>query len=199
MRVLVPVLAALALGACSLLSTPDPVQLYRFGGGAAPPGPARVEAPIEITLRTIEFDQATRGERILGVTGTEAAYIKGARWVAPAQSLFTDGLESAFAAGASRVRVIGRREITPGVQTLDVDVSTFEVRYPSAGAAPTVRVVARARLLNRDRSIATDQTFAAERPAGANRVGAIVEAFDAAAAEVTEQIVAWTDLNARAE
>lgn len=184
------------LGACSLLSSPEPVQLYRFGGVQASERTAMVAAPVEIALRRVEFAQAVRGERILGVTGTEAAYIAGARWVTPAQDLFTDNLESAFAVGSSRVRLLGPREITPGTQTLDIDVRTFEARYAVKDGAPTVVVVARARLLNRDRTIDAEETFESSIPAGANRVASIIEAFDAATAAVTRDIVDWTEANA---
>lgn len=191
------VLAAVAaLGACSLLSSPDPVQLYRFGGGQPGAGAAVAGEPVDIALRRVEFAQAVRSERILGVTGTEAAYIAGARWVSPAPDLFTDVLESAFASGSSRVRLLGPREITPGTQTLDIDVRTFEARYAVKNGAPTVVVSARARLLNRDRTIDAEETFESSIPAGANRVGSIVEAFDAATAAVTRDIVDWTEANA---
>ena len=185
------------LGACSLLASPDPVQLYRFGGGQ--PASARAATagePVEIALRRVEFAQAVRSERILGVTGTEAAYIGGARWVSPAPDLFTDALESAFAAGSSRVRLLGPREITPGNQTLDIDVRTFEARYAVKDGIPTVVVIARARLLNRDRTIDAEETFESSVPAGANRVASIIEAFDAATAAVTRDIVDWTEANA---
>ena len=187
--------AATALGACSLLSSPDPVQLYRFGGTQAEGRAVSPAQPVDIALRRIEFAQAVRSERILGVTGTEAAYIKGARWLAPAPDLFTDALESAFASGASRVRLLGPREVTPGNQTLDIDVRTFEAHYAVRDGAPTVVVIARARLLNRDRTIDAEETFESSVPASANRVAAIVDAFDAATAAVTRDIVAWTDAN----
>lgn len=190
--------AAAALGACSLLSSPDPVQMYRFGAGAgaAAARPATAAEPVEIALRPVEFAQAVRSERILGVTGTEAAYIAGARWVSPAPELFSDALEGAFADGASRVRLLGTREITPGTQTLDIDVRAFEARYAVKGGVPTIVVIARARLLNRDRTIDAEETFETSIPAGANRVSAIVEAFDAATASVIRDIVDWTEANA---
>ena len=190
-------LAAVAgLSACSLLSSPDPVQLYRFGGTQASARPATSGAPVEIALRRIEFADAVSGERLLGVTGTEAAYIAGARWVSSARDLFTDSLEGAFVSGSSRVRLLGQREITPGNQTLDIDVRTFEARYAAKGAAPTVVVIARARLLNRDRTIDAEEVFESSIPAGANRVGSIVDAFDAATTAVTSDIVDWTEANA---
>lgn len=193
------VAAVAVLGGCSLLSTPDPVQLYRFGN--LPSGASEQATPasaVQVAMRRPEFAQAVREDRILGVTGTEAAYIKGARWVSSADILFSDSLESAFASQATRVRLIGPRELTRASQALDIDVRTFEARYPYAGAAPTATIVARVRLLNaQERSVTAERVFTVEQPAGENRVGAIVSAFDTATRDLNTQIVAWTDENAR--
>lgn len=185
---------ALAVSACSLLSTPDPVQMYRFGGARDGDAVWAAAPSVEVSLRPVEFLTAARGDRILSVTGTEAAYIAGARWVSPAEGLFTDALEAAFAE-SSTVRLIGRREVTPADHTLDVDVTAFEARYAAPGATPDVVVTARVRLLNRDRSIAAERAFSARSPASANRVSAIVEAFDAATLDINGQIVTWVEAN----
>lgn len=186
------------LGGCSLLSTPDPVQLYRFGN--LPSGVSEQATPassVQVAMRRPEFAQAVREDRILGVTGTEAAYIKGARWVSSADVLFSDSLESAFAAQATRVRLVGPRELTRASQALDIDVRTFEARYASPGAAPVATIIARVRLLNaQERSVMAERVFTVEQPAGENRVGAIVSAFDTATRDLNTQIVEWTDQNA---
>lgn len=199
-RIVAAAASVAALGGCALLSSPEPVSLHRFG--AAPDseiGAAGAPAgQVQVAMRRPEFVQAARDDRILGVTGTDAAYIAGARWVASADVLFSDALEDAFAAEARRVRLIGPRELTRAEQTLDVDVRTFEARYPAPGAIPTATIVARVRLLNaQERTVAAERIFAVERPATANRVSAIVEAFDAATRDLNSQIVAWTDQNAR--
>jgi ABC-type uncharacterized transport system auxiliary subunit len=192
------VAAVAVLGGCSLLSTPDPVQLYRFGN--LPSGVSEHEAPastVQVAMRRPEFAQAVREDRILGVTGTEAAYIKGARWVSSADILFSDSLESAFAAQATRVRLVGPRELTRASQALDIDVRTFEARYAAPGATPVVTIIARVRLLNaQERSVTAERVFTVEQPATENRVSAIVSAFDEATRDLNSQIVAWTDQNA---
>jgi ABC-type uncharacterized transport system auxiliary subunit len=202
MRVLNGVVAFAAvalLGGCSLLSTPDPVQLYRFGD--LPSGVSERETPtsvVQVAMRRTEFPQAVSQDRILGVTGAEAAYIKGARWVSSADILFDDSLENAFAAQATRVRLIGPRELTRSAQALDIDVRTFEARYDAPGAAPTATIVARVRLLNtQERSVMAERIFTVERPATENRIGAIVAALDTATRDLNAQIVAWTDQNTR--
>ena len=187
--------AAALLGGCALLATPDPVQLYRFGDAVPQTtGAAPGAALAPVSLRRVTFPEATASERLLAITGTEASYIAGARWVSPAESLFTEALENTFSSEARRVRLIGRQELTPANMILDLDVRAFETRYDDgAGAPPTIRVAVRARMLNfPDRTVRDERLFVVEQPAGENRVSAIVAAFDAATADVGGQIVAWT-------
>ncbi|MFO0413058.1 MAG: ABC-type transport auxiliary lipoprotein family protein [bacterium] len=191
-------LAAMALSACALLATPEPVQTYRFGE-AAPAASAAlsVASPTEVTLRRVEFPQAVEGDRLLGVTGTETAYIAGARWVSPAADLYMASIENAFTAQATRVRLIGPRELVRARRSLDIDVRSFEARYEAPGRAPTIVITARARLLALpDRTVAAEQVVTIEQPATANRVSAIVEAFDIATRDLNTRIVAWTDASA---
>lgn len=197
-RPLVLTLGGIVLSACALLSTPDPVQTYRFGGSAmAAPGTA-IAAPVQITLRRVEFPEAVEGDKLLGVTGTETAFIAGARWVSPAADLYMESLEGTFAAQSTRVRLIGPRELTPGTRSLDIDVRSFEARYDAPGAVPTIVVIARARLMALpERTVAAERVFTVEQPARENRVSAIVDAFDVATRDLNTQIVTWTDQNAR--
>ena len=189
-------LTAMTLSACALLSTPDPVQTYRFGGGA-PAGGVALTSPTQVTLRRVEFPEAVEGDKLLGVTGTETAYIAGARWVSPASDLYMESIENAFAAQATRVRLIGPRELTKGERSLDIDIRAFEARYDAPGMAPTIVVTARARLLALpERTVAAERIFTVEQPAAANRVSSIVEAFDLATRELNTQIVGWTDQSA---
>lgn len=190
--------SALALAGCALLSSPDPVQTYRFGGPAAASAVAEGQSSLrQVTLRRVQFPEAVEGDKILGVTGTETAYIAGARWVSPATDLYMESLENAFAAQATRVRLIGPRELTRGERSLDIDIRAFEARYEAPGAIPTVVVTARARLLALpDRTVAAERTFTVQQPASENRVSAIVEAFDIATRDLNTQIVGWTDANA---
>ena len=189
---------ALALAGCALLSTPDPVQTYRFGGPAAAGAAAEGQAGLsQVSLRRVQFPEAVEGDKILGVTGTETAYIAGVRWVSPAADLYMESLENAFAAQATRVRLIGPRELIRGERSLDIDMRAFEARYDAPGAVPTVVITARARLLALpDRTVAAERTFTVQQPAAANRVSAIVEAFDIATRDLNTQIVAWTDASA---
>lgn len=201
-RPIAATLALMALGsslaACALLSTPEPVQTYRFGGVAASSAALPAAAsPVQVILRRVEFPEAVEGDRLLGVTGSETAYIAGARWVSPASDLYMESIENTFAAEATRVRLVGARELTRGQRSLDIDIRSFEARYDAPGLAPTIVVTARARLLALPgRTVAAEEVFSVEQPASANRVSSIVEAFDTATRELNTRIVAWTDASA---
>ena len=189
---------ALAVAGCALLSSPPPVQTYRFGGPAAASAASEGVAGLtQVNLRRVQFPEAVEGDRLLGVTGTETAYIAEARWVSPASDLYMESLENAFAAQATRVRLIGPRELIRGERSLAIDMRAFEARYEAPWAVPTVVVTARARLLALpDRTVTAERTFTVQQPAGANRISAIVEAFDIATRDLNTQIVDWTDANA---
>ena len=196
---------AAALSGCALLSTPDPVQNYRFGlPMAAPSTVGDTPAPLTVSIRRIEFPQASGDDRILGVTGLETAYIAGARWVSPASTLFDDSLKAAFANRADRIRVLGRREPGTPPLVLQVTVTTFEARYAAPGATPEVVVTARAQLrstperqagggaIRPEQGRSVERVFTVTQPAGENRVSAIVAAFDTATRDINTQIADWT-------
>ena len=194
-----------ALSGCALLSSPDPVQNYRFGlPMAAPSAVGDTPAPLTVSIRRIEFPQATGDDKILGVTGLETAYIGGARWVSPASTLFDDSLKAAFANRADRIRVLGRREPGTPPLILQVTVTTFEARYAAPGAVPDVVVTARAQLrstperragggtIRPEEGRSVERVFTVIQPAGDNRVSAIVAAFDTATRDINTQIADWT-------
>jgi cholesterol transport system auxiliary component len=194
-----------ALSGCALLSSPDPVQNYRFGlPMAAPSAVGDTPAPLTVSIRRIEFPQATGDDKILGVTGLETAYIGGARWVSPASTLFDDSLKAAFANRADRIRVLGRREPGTPPLILQVTVTTFEARYAAPGAVPDVVVTARAQLrstperragggtIRPEEGRSVERVFTVTQPAGDNRVSAIVAAFDTATRDINTQIADWT-------
>jgi len=189
--------AASALSGCiSLFPKAEPSQLYRFGDAAAPAEAAAAAAdaqPAGVVMGPIGFPRAAIGDQILTVTGNEAAYIKGARWVAPASVLFQEDAERSFDRLGRRARLLQRGEIGAARALLRLDVRAFEADYAAAGAAPTVSVVVHASLSQPNGMMLDERTFQARQPAAENRVSAIVSAFDQATSQVLTGIVGWTD------
>ena len=192
--------ASLLAGCISLFPKTEPAQLYRFG--ATTPQvqeTASGEPGFGVLLTATGFDRAAAGDRILTVTGTQAAYIKDARWVTSSVALFDSALQRAFDADQGPARLVDRAEIARIDYVLKLDVRTFEARYDHGQAVtPTIVVDVHAALdRTQDRTVVGDRSFKASVTASDNRVGAIAEAFDQAVAEVLGELIAW--VNARGE
>lgn len=189
--------AAGALAGCALLSTPDPVGLYRFGD-LDPPSAMPPSHRTAVVLNPIGFPQGAAGDRILTAEGGQVSYLAGARWVGPSETLYRAALEAEFLRSGSSISVSDRRSSPRSGPAVDLDISSFEARYLNGShAAPTVVVSGRARIVGPDRAVRAERTFSVQQPATENRVSAVVSAFDTATAEFNRQVVAWVDANAR--
>jgi cholesterol transport system auxiliary component len=184
-----------ALGGCiSLFPKAKPVQMYRFGE-AVPAPSAAAGAKVLVLKGTTAFPPAASGDRLLTATGSETAYIGGARWVSPASLMFDAALLRAFDAPGS-VRLVERGEPLAAPSTLRLDVRTFEARYPGPSAVVQVRATL---IRNSDRSLIGERMFDATAQASDNRQTAIVAAFDQATSKVIADIRNWTAATAPAK
>ena len=188
------------LGGCvSLLPKQPPAQLYQFGQtpppAASPSGSVmgRGQASPGVILSQVTLPRAALGDGILTARGDEAAYIAGARWLTPAVLMFQEDVQNAFATRATAVRLIDRGQLAAAAALLRLDVTEFDARYdPVQGGAPTVVVSLRATLTRADGRELVQQVFTERRPAGEDRVSAIVQAYDAAVQGVMARAVDWT-------
>ena len=188
--------ASLLAGCISLFPKAEPAQLYRFGVTRPQVQETATGEPgFGVLLTTTGFDRAAASDRILTVTGTQAAYIKDARWVTSSVALFDSALQRAFDAYKGPARLVDRAEIAHTDYLLKLDVRTFEARYDHGQAAPPTIVVEVHAALDRthDRIVVGDRSFTASITASDNRVGAITQAFDLAVARVLGELVAWVD------
>jgi cholesterol transport system auxiliary component len=187
--------AGLCLGGCiTLFPKATPVQLYRFG--AEPQKVTAAGAPFSLQRSAIIFSRPAQSDAILTSTGNQTAYIAGARWVSPAVVLFDEAVDRAFDAAVGPARLLPRGDIRSNGASLKLDVETFEARYPGpgGGVAPMVVIDVHALLVRvSDRSVLGERTFSVQRAADADRVSAIVQAFDEATRDVIGQIVTWTE------
>lgn len=187
---------SLLAGCISLFPNVDPAQLYRFGTTTPQvQNTSEGEASFGVLLSDTGFTRAAANDRILTVNGTQAAYIKGSRWVTSAVDLFNSAVQQAFDADRGPARLVARGEIAKPNYALKLDVRTFEARYDNGqNTAPTIAVVVHATLARtHDQMVVGDRSFKATVPASDNRVGAIAEAFDQAVAQVIGALVTWVD------
>ncbi len=187
-------LASLSLGGCiSVFPKAKPVQMYRFGD-AVPAPSAPAGANILVLKGATVFPPAASSDRLLTVTGTQTAYIGGARWVSPASLMFDGALLRAFDVPGSP-RLVERGEPLAAPSTLRLDVRAFEVRYPGPSAVVRVRATL---IRNADRSLVAEKMFETTVAASDNRQGPIVAAFDEATGKVIADIRTWTAQSAPA-
>jgi cholesterol transport system auxiliary component len=190
-------MASLGLSACvTLLPQAEPVTLYRFEAPTTAP-PETSRPPYNLLRTPVSMPRAAGADRILTVTGTQVAYVAGARWVSPAATLFDEAVARAFQ-DVQNSRAAARGDLGRPDFVLRLDVTSFETRYSAPGAVPTVYVRLNA-LLQRssDRSVVASEHFEASIPAGENRVSAIVTAYDQASSQVIGEMVAWVGRTAR--
>jgi cholesterol transport system auxiliary component len=195
-RGLAPAALAFALTGCiSLFPKQEPSQLYTFGETAGPSQPSGQPARYAVLMDTIGFDRIAGTDRILTVSGNEVAYVKGARWAAPAPMLFRSAEQRAFDLAGGPARLIQPGEASHADAVLKVDVLRFEARYDGgAGAAPTVVVRVHAALnKGADHAFIGERVFEAKIPASDNRMGPITAAFDQATDQVLGDLVTWVN------
>jgi cholesterol transport system auxiliary component len=184
--------SVLLAGCVTVFPKSPPSQLYRFDVETGPPAPAPAGQAFDVARVTTTFDQAAAGDRILTSNGDQQAYIAGSRWVSPAAVLFDEAEVKAFDASGGPARLLWRGGSAP--VSLQLDVQTFEAAYPGRlEASPAVVVRIHGRIVRAaDHQVLGDQVFESRKPAADNRVGAIVEAFNAATTDALGQVVAWT-------
>jgi cholesterol transport system auxiliary component len=191
------VLAAALSGCISLLPKTKPSQLYRFGQttASAPQASAQAgrTAALSVLKARADFPRAAAGDRLLTIgPDGQAAFAAGARWVAPAVTLFDEALERAMVFGGG-VRLINRPDQGPAEVLLRPEVMTFETRYDNGAEAPPLVVVQVRALVSRadTRALLAERVFDVQVRAADNRLGPIVSAYDQAVNQTLNELVPW--------
>jgi cholesterol transport system auxiliary component len=191
---------AATLGGCvTLLPSQPPIQTWRFE--AASFDIPRSKAPASrVRLAPLSFDRAAGGDRILTITGSQAAYIGGARWVTAAPTLFEAAVTAAFDRSGGPARLLAPGEPSPADYSLKLDVRTFVTRYVRGPHAPPVVVVRLyAALVQRaNANLDQSQLFEGRAEAASNSVHAIISAYDSAVTDALKGMVAWVETHAAA-
>lgn len=188
------VLPALLGGCITVLPAEKPVALYRLT--PVPPTPRTTPTPtaaFSLRLAPITFEPSSSGDRILTFKGDQGAYIRGARWVAPAAEQFEAASVAAFQDRDGPVRLIspGSAAAVPDL-VLKLTVRGFDIRRDGAAPKAVVSVYATLSkpLTLDDRKV---RLFRVEIPAESDTVHAMVAAFGKATGAILSQIADWTE------
>ncbi len=117
----------------------------------------------------------------------------GASWSGPLDEVIQDLAVQAFRAGANLSSVSADGSAFPDGYWLELAVDDFQAEYATPGAAPVVSVRLRARVGSAsNRRVLGVFQASAHRAAAADRLGAIVAAYNAAANAALAELVADT-------
>jgi ABC-type uncharacterized transport system auxiliary subunit len=176
-----------------------------FKTQVAPPTMYLLSAPAEATVApaagALSADLAVLKPRVRAGLDTERIaalypdrrldYFADARWSGPLDEVIQDLVVQAFHSRAGLRNVRGDASAFASAYWLEIEVADFQAEYTDSGAPPTVRVHFLARIgSSGERRIIARFEAEARRPAAANRLSAIVDAYDRAANEALMQIAA---------
>ena len=182
-------------GCISVFPKTPPSQLYRFGSfePAAASTASSASGP-NVVRGDLNFDSSASTDRILAMTGQDAAFISGARWVSPAPIVFEEALVRGFQATPGAPRLVERGSLLRSPLTLNLDVQAFEARYDQGADKPPLIVVQVHAVMVRssDRSVAGEGTFVESTRAEDNRVSLIAQAFDTVTKSLIVKLVTWS-------
>ncbi|MGJ3232667.1 MAG: ABC-type transport auxiliary lipoprotein family protein [Oceanicaulis sp.] len=180
-------------GCVSLLPETEPDTLYRLAGVDIEETVTDA-APITVTIDRVGAPRGLAGDRIALLRGDAIAYMAGAAWISPAPQLVGGAVIDAFYETAPLIAPARAEDGVSARYELDLELRRFEAAYDEGeGAAPLVRTVLRARLIDRDnRTLMGARTVERTVRAGANRQSAIVAAFSTAAGEASRELAGWT-------
>jgi ABC-type uncharacterized transport system auxiliary subunit len=191
--------AGMALGGCAgVQSRMPPTQIYllqpAMPGAVAPAGPAAAGELPTLAVLTPVVTPGLDNERIalIKVDGRLDSFA-ASRWPADLQQVLVPLLVDALRAGGRFRAVHSETEPFNADYQLQLEVRQFAADYSGGAAAPTVRVQLVATLARRSnrvpvRSIRVEQSVAAE----ANRMAAVVRAFNQATGAAFGELVAGT-------
>lgn len=118
-------------------------------------------------------------------------YFSGVRWAEPAPQMLQQMLVRALATDGRFATVVAAPSRVPTELTLDVELRRFEAVYAGGAGPPLVRVEIQVTLVDaRKAQRVASFVVGTESRAAADRRGAVLDAFERAAAEALEATVA---------
>lgn len=180
-----------ALGGCTILSTPSPQDVYRLPEGtitAADQG----TTDLSLTILRPSASGALDGARILVILQNHRIRAYGSsRWAAAVPVLWRDYLLDAFRMDGRIDRLSGDNEDIRSNWQLGGVLHSFYSEYQDG--APRVVIELDARLIDaRTREIAASRYFEVTQPVDGEQVPQVVEAFGVAAEAIAREITDWS-------
>jgi ABC-type uncharacterized transport system auxiliary subunit len=191
-------LIPLALAACGGLfqTKAPPPTIYQLTAAAVAPATApaveQIAADLAVLKPRVRTGLAT--DRIAALyPDRRLEYFADARWSGPVDEVMQDLAVQQFHSSSGLRNVSADESEFPSTYWLEIEVSDFQAEYSAAAAPPTVHVHFLARIgSSADRRIIAQFEASATEAAEANRMSAIVDAYDRAADEALGEIVAGT-------
>ncbi len=186
---------ATSLSACiTLFPTTKSAQLYRFQAKATEStasAPASAGPKVNFIRAGGSFTAAASGDRILTVSGPEAAYIAHARWMEPAEILFNQALRNSFSQNRGPARLLSPGEPGRPDLSLRLDISRFDVDYDHGARQPPTVCIDLHGVITRlsGGQIVRDKSLTIRVRARSNQVSAIIVAFQAAVETGLSQVM----------
>jgi cholesterol transport system auxiliary component len=184
-------IAAIALGACSVLPKAESPDIYRLPATPLP----HAQAPStnwSLRINTPQAERMIDSSRIAVMPqGDLVSVYKGARWSDTATTLLRNRLIDAFRDDGRVTSVSNDDNALPASYTLAGDLRAFQSEYQ--GNAPVVVIRFDARLVrNKGLQVVANRRFDIAQPVAGTTVPQVVAAFGQAGDTLATQVVAWT-------
>jgi cholesterol transport system auxiliary component len=186
--------ALLPLASCTILPTPEPVDVYLLPASNNTPARAdRALRPWSLRIARPDSNGQLLGQRILVIQEQNRLSVyKGASWNEPAALLMRGRLFDTFRTDG-RVSALSIEEMrTFADYELGSELGAFQSEYQQDGKLPEAVVRLDTRLIDTtSRRIVAGRAFEAREAAVDGSVPAVVEAFGRAADRLCAELVSW--------
>ncbi len=189
---LVILLAALLVGACSVLPEPSRYQLYRLPPSDLGEQQAKPSLP-SLQLEAPRADDLTASNRVVVLReGQQLSAWSGIRWAAPAPALWRDHMLDAFHnAGAFRALSIGEDHLATELR-LTGHLRSFHVDQTRERPVAVIRLDAQL-IDQREHRITASRRFNVEAPLATNSPGGLVQAMGNATDRMARDLLDWIE------
>jgi cholesterol transport system auxiliary component len=185
---------ALPLASCTILPTPEPVDVYLLpASNNAPARADRALRPWSLRIARPDSNGQLLGQRILIVQEQNRLSVyKGASWNEPAALLMRGRLFDTFRTDG-RVSALSIEEMrTFADYELGSELGAFQSEYQQGGKPPEIVIKLDTRLIDTtSRRIVAGRAFEARETAADGSIPAVVEAFGRAADRLCSELVSW--------